>query len=125
SVVVTNADLGCEVTLTSSVDVFLFDPVDVMITADKDSVVLTESVQLFVNQDPDFEYFWSTTTGESVESVYNPVVTPTGSTVYTVTVTNEQGCTGVASYSIGVADPSCDERDIFLPNAFTPNGDGN
>lgn len=124
TVIVTNADVGCEETLTTNVDVFLFDPVDVVITADKDSVVLTETVQLEVNQDPGFDYMWSTSTGEIVDPVYNPVVTPTGNTTYTVTVTNEHGCTGVASYSIGVADPFCDDRDIFIPNAFTPDASG-
>ena len=41
------------------------------------------------------------------------------------TVTDFDGCTGVAcTSSPGVADPFCDERDVFIPNAFTPNNSG-
>jgi gliding motility-associated-like protein len=47
-----------------------------------------------------------------------------GTTTYTVTVTNEAGCTGTASITVTVFEPFCDERDIFFPNAFTPNNDG-
>src|SRR4030095_10331242 len=55
---------------------------------------------------------------------WNPVVTPTGSVTYTVTITNAQGCLCVASIGIGVANPPCNDEDIFLPTAFTPNDDG-
>lgn len=124
TVLIQNADLGCEQTLSTSVDVYHFDPQVIVITAEPDSVTLTESSQLTVNQSPTFIYEWSSSTGENVDPVYNPVVTPTGPTTYTVTVTNEEGCTGVASISVGVADPFCDDRDIFIPNAFTPDGNG-
>ncbi len=123
SVTVTNETLGCKDTLSYFVDVFSFNP-EVSITADPDSIILTQTSQLTVNQDPDYDYVWSASTGEIVDPVYNPVVTPTGSTVYCVTVTDEHGCTGTACISVGVANPFCDERDIFLPNAFTPNNDG-
>lgn len=123
TVIVTNLDLGCRDTLTSIVNVYQFDPPDIFITADHLEVYLTESAMLEVNQDPGYGYSWTSSTGESVDPVYNPVVTPEGTTTYTVTVTDYNGCTGTASITITVNDPFCDERDIFIPNVFTPNND--
>ncbi len=127
AVIVTNADLGCSDTLYSTVTVNLFDPVDVLITSNAlhDSIILTEDVQLFVNQNPNFGYSWTASNGEIVPSVWNPVITPgtAGDITYTVTVTNEFGCKGVASITIRVSNPPCNDEDIFLPTAFTPNGD--
>jgi gliding motility-associated-like protein len=123
-VTVTNETLGCKDTLSHTVGIYMFDPPVIVITADPDSIYLGQTSQLTVNQSPDYIYDWSSSTGEIVSPVYNPVVTPTGSTTYTVTVTDEHGCTGTASISIGVADLFCDERDIFIPNAFTPDNNG-
>ncbi|MEP6647800.1 MAG: gliding motility-associated C-terminal domain-containing protein [Saprospiraceae bacterium] len=127
TVIVTNNDLGCTDTLVSHVVVNLFDPVNVSVSssAPNDSIVLSEDVQLFVNQNPNFGYIWTSSGGDIVPGVWNPVVTPTkdGANIYTVTVTNEHGCTGVASITIRVANPPCNDEDIFLPTGFTPNGD--
>jgi len=128
TVVVKNNDLGCKDTLSSNVVVNLFDPLIIVITSDapNDSIVLSEDVQLFVNQDPNFGYSWTSSGGDNVASVWNPVVVPTvsGDVTYTVTVVNAHGCIGTASITIRVANPPCNDEDIFLPTAFTPNGDG-
>ncbi|MGB3073922.1 MAG: gliding motility-associated C-terminal domain-containing protein, partial [Chitinophagales bacterium] len=127
SVIVTNADLGCTDTLSSTITVNLFDPVDVIITSSLDTVILGSPVQpqLFVNQDPTFGYIWTSSGGDAVPSVWNPNVTPTiaGDVTYTVTVENAEGCKGIASYTLKVLNPPCNDEDIFLPTAFTPNGD--
>ncbi|MFZ1676800.1 MAG: gliding motility-associated C-terminal domain-containing protein, partial [Saprospiraceae bacterium] len=129
SVVVTNADLGCTDTLHSTVTVNLFNPVDVIITSNApgDTTILggPDQVQLFVNQDPRFGYTWTSSGGDAVSSVWNPNVTPTiaGDITYTVTVVNAEGCIGIASYKLTVLNPPCNDEDIFLPTAFTPNGD--
>jgi gliding motility-associated-like protein len=41
-----------------------------------------------------------------------------------VTVTDDNGCTGTACIAVTVNDLFCDDRDIFIPNAFTPNTSG-
>jgi gliding motility-associated-like protein len=53
-------------------------------------------------------------------------VSPPGTTVYYVTTTNAYGCTDIDSVVVYVLDPGCGhpENDLFIPNAFSPNGDG-
>jgi gliding motility-associated-like protein len=126
SVLVENKILGCSIEMSFIVTVFNFDPLQVMITASTDSIIIGDDVQLTVNQDPTWTYEWSSNPPDDIENVYNPVVSPPteGDYTYTVTVTNDGGCTAVASIGVSSYDPPCDDSDIFIPNAFSPNGDG-
>ncbi|MEO5905346.1 MAG: gliding motility-associated C-terminal domain-containing protein, partial [Saprospiraceae bacterium] len=127
-VIVKNNDLGCiDSSNCTTVTVDIFDPFPVTITADPPGPqVIGTPIQLTVNQDPGFTYDWaSTNPGEVIPGVPNPIVTPSVvPTTYSVTVTNEGGCTATAAYSVPLLDPPCTEEDIFIPEAFTPNGDG-
>lgn len=126
TVIVTNNDVGCVDTLETEVTVALFEPGVVIITG-PDTIILTHTGQLFVNQPSNYTFDWSSTSpGEDIDHVWNPEITPidTGDITYTVTVTNEDGCTATGSITIRVLNPACDDSDIFLPTAFTPNDDG-
>ena len=46
------------------------------------------------------------------------------STEYLVSVTDTFGCTLTDTVKIEVDELTCDEPYIFVPNAFSPNGDG-
>lgn len=82
-------------------------------------VCLGESVTLIAVGDPDCEYIWST--GETGTSI---TVEPEVETEYSVICINELGCESSASIvSVIVVPPTCDENDVFIPNAFSPNGD--
>jgi len=129
TVIVTNDDLGCIDTLNSEVVVALFDPINFTITGPDTLILNSEPGQLFVqlNQPLLYTYVWSSTSStEHIDPVWNPIISPvdTGFVTYTVTVTNGDGCTATASITIRVLNPACNDEDIFLPNAFTPNGDG-
>lgn len=50
-------------------------------------------------------------------------VMPDSTTTYTVTVTDEFGCEATASLVVEVLDFVCDEPFLFVPNAFSPDGD--
>ena len=50
-----------------------------------------------------------------------PMASPTITTTYVLTVTDASGCTDVDTVVVYV-DIAC--GDIFLPNAFSPNNDG-
>ncbi|HXB91685.1 MAG TPA: gliding motility-associated C-terminal domain-containing protein, partial [Puia sp.] len=64
---------------------------------------------------------WSPADGLSNPDIRNPIaILPEGSTTYTLKATTDGGCDAIASITIksyGVAD-------IFVPSAFSPNGDG-
>jgi gliding motility-associated-like protein len=67
-------------------------------------------------------YNWSPATDLSCSNCPTPTASPTVTTVYTLTVTDINGCTGVDTVTVYV-DEACGE--VFIPNAFSPNNDGN
>ena len=66
-------------------------------------------------------YSWNPPIGLSCLFCQNPTATPTESMWYYVTVTNANGCSIIDSVYIDV-DPS---SNIYVPNIFSPNKDGN
>jgi gliding motility-associated-like protein len=65
-------------------------------------------------------YQWSPTTGLSDPSLPNPVLITDHDVRYTVTARTPDGCTATDDILIKIVH----KVDIFVPNAFTPNGDG-
>lgn len=65
-------------------------------------------------------YTWSPPSGLSNPSISSPVAQPSESTVYTVTASDVAGCEAVGSVTVKVVRGP----DIYVPSAFTPNGDG-
>jgi len=126
TVVITNAELGCETTDEIQVEVGTFDPGDLEIFINRDTIVIGQGFVLSTNQSPDLLYFWD---GPGIINPNLPVITAipssAGSYSYAVTVTNNQGCRlmGIIS-SLIVINPPCNMEDIFIPDAFSPNGDG-
>ena len=66
-------------------------------------------------------YVWSPATGLSCTNCPNPTATPAVTTVYYVTATDDNGCTGGDS-SVVVIKMPC--GDLFVPTIFSPNGTG-
>ncbi|MCB9310148.1 MAG: gliding motility-associated C-terminal domain-containing protein [Lewinellaceae bacterium] len=117
-VTVTDINTGC--TKTASVAAEVANPAVVSINAEPDfSIYEGESLELFI-EDPinGAQYDWST--GEQGTRI---TVETVDDTSYTVTVTDENGCTATDEVIVTVRKAKCDESDVYLPNAFTPNGD--
>lgn len=66
------------------------------------------------------EISWSPATGLSCTDCLSPIATPLQTTTYRVDVVTDKGCFGTATVQLIL-----DRRPaIYVPNIFTPNGDG-
>jgi len=65
-------------------------------------------------------FSWSPVTGLDAASVRNPVATPVESVTYTVLASTPAGCEAMGTRAIKVYSVA----GIFVPGAFSPNGDG-
>ena len=120
-VLITENTTGCTATLTHEILFSSFTDLNIEAIAN-DTIFLGNDVMINVlNGDPSWTYEWST--GESGVGLMSITDSPLESAIYIVTITDENGCESEMEILITVLQPSCDETDIFLPTAFTPNGD--
>ena len=90
-------------------------------------IYLGESYQFpFGNVLPDnLTYAWTPAEGLDNPFSGSPVASPTESTIYTLTATDPlTDCTGTLVVDLEVRNAMCNLEDVFIPNAFSPNGDG-
>ncbi len=115
-------ELGCVKTLSIAVSVAsTVPPLDV--SAAPDTIFEPQLVQLLATQDPDYTYEWLPPNGLSNPGVFNPQVFVDTSRTFTVRVTDSNGCPNEEVVQI-VWLSECLPPYIFVPNAFTPDGDG-
>lgn len=114
---------GCLDTLLIPVDV-IENELDIIATADPDSIYPGESSQLNVTQAGDFIYEW--TMGDVLDNdmIANPLATPLVTTTFDVFVEDVLGCKDTSAVTVFLRTFICDEPYIFVPNAFTPDNDG-
>lgn len=81
-----------------------------------------DTARLQVRSSPDIRSWrWTPTGGLSCSNCPAPVVHAAQNTRYQVQVTNEGGCSSRDAVQVTVL---CDGGNLFLPNTFSPNGDG-
>ncbi len=89
--------------------------------ADK-TINVGHSVDLVPVISPDvIQVYWSPTTGVFRNEYPGITVKPTENTEYTVDVKNRGGCAARDKVTVFVI---CNGSNIFIPNTFSPNGDG-
>lgn len=108
---------GCQDTL--SVRVENHPPFNLILHNHDTTIYLGDNVQLRASGAP--FYYWTPSKYLSYSQSNSPLATPMEDITYTVTgVSLLQGCPQKDSVHITVI-----QQDIVLPNAFSPNGDGN
>jgi gliding motility-associated-like protein len=113
---------GCKSLKDDSVRITMLPQLKVFAGNDT-SIALGQSLTLHavdISNSGFTSYLWSPPGGLSNPGIQNPVTTPNREVIYTVTARNAAGCDATASIKIKVFASA----DIFVPTAFTPNGDG-
>ena len=97
------------------------------------SISTGPSVTIDLGQSVDLNYTVNGNAGTIVSNVWtpegtltcsdciNPTAAPNITTTYQITVENQLGCPATDTVTIYVTP----DYDLYIPNAFTPNGDGN
>ena len=86
-----------------------------------ETIVAGNSVNLNASGTDISTYAWSPDQTLSCNTCSSPIASPYGTTTYTVTVATDFGCKAKDDVTIFVL---CDEGQLFIPNTFSPNGDG-
>jgi gliding motility-associated-like protein len=89
-----------------------------IVSAEDTSIIKNIPAQLTVSGNGNFQ--WSPPIGLSDPTVFNPVVLLNSDQKYTITVTTPEGCTASDTMLVKVFAGTI----IYVPSAFTPNGDG-
>lgn len=114
TVVVTSPE-GCTDTLRTTVFV---NPLP-YVNAEPDTILFQgESVTLNANEG--LAYSWSPADGLDDPNAPDPLATPLSTTTYTLTMTGPNGCVNTDQVTVEVIEL----LEIFVPTAFSPNGDG-
>ena len=113
---------GCRSVAADTVVVTVL-PQAVVFAGDDTSIVRGQPLQLHavdVNGTGFTTYSWTPATGLDNSAIPNPLASVDGNIVYSVTASTSQGCDATASVKITVYT----NADIYVPGAFTPDGNG-
>ncbi len=114
----------CTTSLSTTVSVYTPAAFPLSVSADNDTIFQGSSTILHAFTDTTLTILWTPSTGLSSTSSFNPTATPTENTTYTVTIVDSSGCPKSVTITIYVLSMKCTLNDAFVPNTFTPNGDG-
>ena len=117
---------GCEILDSTFVNYFNLDALVTDISATPDTLLFGagQTSQLNVTEDPSFFYEWSPANSLDNTNIPDPIASPDETTVYNVLISNAEGCTTERDIEIFVKNLDCDYPFVFVPSAFSPNGDG-
>ncbi|MBO7133071.1 MAG: gliding motility-associated C-terminal domain-containing protein [Bacteroidales bacterium] len=84
-----------------------------------------EDVRLAAITETDGTYEWDNGKILDNNRAASPLAHPTENTLFTVEFHDGNNCIAIDTVSVIVKEVICGDPYIFVPNAFTPNGDGN
>lgn len=108
---------NCIETATVAIQV---NPLPQIIVSSDTTITKGKSIQLMSSGG--IYYLWTPYDGLSDPGIANPIANPTGTTTYTVVVTDQYNCSSTKTLTIFVDEIVCGE--IYVPTAFSPNNDG-
>ena len=105
---------------TSIVDVIVH-PRPVVNARGEQTIVAGTSADLFASGENISRFLWSPSATLSCAECSDPIAKPYKTTTYTVKVFSKYECVDSTDVTVTVL---CDKSQLFVPNTFTPNGDG-
>ena len=115
----------CTQSLTTTVNIIDSTSYSISAKTDRDTIIKGESTTIHAITNKPTKVIWISSNGESLPNNPDVKVSPDITTTYTVSVLDEEGCPKYATTIVWVVSNLCDPADIFVPNTFTPNNDGN
>ena len=113
--------LGCTNTVTKKINVA--PPPTAVAVTDPLIIAVTTGASLNMNYTGNIiNYSWTPFLSLDCFNCPAPFANPINTTKYTVQVTDRYGCINKGSVTVQVV---CNNKNFFIPNLFTPNGDGN
>lgn len=112
--------IGCRSTATKNI--YVVPPPTATAVQDPITIPVGTGTNLLMNYTGDIEsYTWSPSTRLSCTDCPTPFANPQYTTKYTVQIEDRFGCTSSGDITIVVV---CGKENVFIPNTFSPNGDG-
>ncbi len=115
---------GCTWSGSATVSVSTVNAAEVNASVDEPVVIVGTTVNLLATPSSGVSYAWSPAGAVSDPTIAAPTAVVNATTTFVVVV-SDSICTVADSVTVRVFEFACDEPDIFVPNAFTPNADGN
>lgn len=122
SVVITTSN-NCTFLLNTYVNVYNLSSTPIAANASPVGIVKGNASTLIYTGDPGATISWYPSNSVNPKTGYTVQATPERPTTYTVYAT-KGACRETLYVFVDVFIPGCIEGDAFIPNTFTPNGDG-
>ncbi len=110
----------------SIINIALYQPPVLFASADDTAIIEGNAVHLHVTSSQTLDYVWTSTVPINDAHSLNPTLVINEPTWFVVTGTDSTTqCSAVDSVFINLAKVLCSSHNLFIPNVFSPNNDGN